>query len=265
MQRVRLTTSRCCGRNSNSLATEIHRVLSDAFQPADRNCKVHKVEFRAKSIESFRVKCKKTIADGSPKYTDPFSTDPRKGITDLAAVRVILFFPQDLNKVCAFIDEHFDRVEKRDVGEERFATSGSFGYASIHYLVKLKEEWLKLPQYSKYRDMICEIQVRTILQHAWAEMEHDIQYKSEQSLPVEIRRKFTALAGMLEIADREFQSIQREDERLHSVIRKSLEEQLTLEIIPEQPLPVPDQSTNRRLRLPRRVRYRGRQCEHATW
>jgi ppGpp synthetase/RelA/SpoT-type nucleotidyltranferase len=52
--------------------------------------------------------------------------------------------------------------------------------------------------------------VRTILQHAWAEIEHDIQYKSARALPPALRRRLAALAGLLEIADREFQAIRDE-------------------------------------------------------
>jgi putative GTP pyrophosphokinase len=49
------------------------------------------------------------------------------------------------------------------------------------------------------------------MQHAWAEIEHDIRYKSASTIPLEISRRFMTLAGLLEIADREFQAIQEQD------------------------------------------------------
>ncbi len=49
--------------------------------------------------------------------------------------------------------------------------------------------------------MRCEIQIRSILQHAWAEIEHDLGYKSNITVPAEIRRDFSRLAGLLEIAE----------------------------------------------------------------
>jgi hypothetical protein len=61
-----------------------------------------------------------------------------------------------------------------------------------------------------------------VLQHAWAEIEHDIQYRSVETIPSEIRRRFMALAGLLEIADREFQAVQFEDERLRLLARESV-------------------------------------------
>jgi ppGpp synthetase/RelA/SpoT-type nucleotidyltranferase len=88
-----------------------------------------------------------------------------------------------------------------------------FGYGSIHYLARLKENRTNLLEYSRFKNLTAEIQIRTILQHAWAEIEHDIQYKAVETIPSSIRRRFMSLAGMLEIGT-EFQAIQDEDERL---------------------------------------------------
>ena len=82
---------------------------------------------------------------------------------------------------------------------------------------------MALPEYARYDGLKAEIQVRTILQHAWAEIEHDIQYKSVEVIPTPIRRRFMALAGLLEIADREFQTIQNEDEQIRQEARRSVQ------------------------------------------
>ena len=96
------------------------------------------------------------------------------------------------------------------------------GYQSVHYIVELPPNRTCLPEYSRYSGLKAEIQLRTVLQHAWAEIEHDIQYKSIETIPKEIRRRFTALAGLLEIADREFQAVQADDERLRQQARRSV-------------------------------------------
>jgi hypothetical protein len=90
-------------------------------------------------------------------------------------------------------------------------------------LVKLKDSRTKLPEYGPYINRVAEIQVRTILQHAWAEIEHDIEYKTSVTIPKAIKRRFMALAGLLEIADREFQSIQNENENLMKQSNTSVE------------------------------------------
>jgi putative GTP pyrophosphokinase len=82
------------------------------------------------------------------------------------------------------------------------------GYQSVHFIVKLSETRINLPEYKQYKNLMCEIQVRTVMQHAWAEIEHDIQYKSSITIPADLRRRFITLAGLLEVADHEFQTIQ---------------------------------------------------------
>lgn len=209
---------RNCRQNFEQLCIEVKRILVSYF--LTKNVKTHSIENRAKSVESFERKLEKTGVDGNPKYTYPL-----KEITDLAAVRVITHTIDDINDVIKFIDDNFIVIEKRDVGEER-AEQGQFGYQSIHYLVQFTKNRLKLPENEIYEDMTCEIQVRTILQHAWAEMEHSIQYKGSENIPKSLRRKFLTLAGLLEIADREFSSIQREDKSLRSGVLSDLQRDL---------------------------------------
>lgn len=182
-----------------------------------RGIKVASIEARAKSLESFRKKSSEPSADPSkPKYDDPM-TD----IQDLCGVRVITFFPNTVAEVDKTITEEFLVVERTDKAEP-LRREERFGYQSVHYVVRLKENRVALPEYRKFRDMVAEIQVRTILQHAWAEIEHDIEYKSPETIPSPIRRRFMSLAGMLEIADREFQGIQDQDERLKQEARTNV-------------------------------------------
>ena len=211
---------RTCRQNFDLLCTEVKRILVSSF--SQKSLRTHSIEARAKSIDSFSRKVEKKNEDGTPKYTQPLVE-----ITDLAAVRAITYTIDDIREITNFIDNHFDIIEKRDVGEER-AEKGQFGYQSIHYLVKLTDDRLSLPENSIYRNLVCEIQVRTVLQHAWAEMEHDIQYKGSANIPKSVRRKFLALAGLLEIADREFASIQREDKNLKLDVLFNLQRELTL-------------------------------------
>jgi putative GTP pyrophosphokinase len=96
--------------------------------------------------------------------------------------------------------------------------------AAFIILHALSATRIALPEYAQFGGAIAEIQVRTVLQHAWAEIEHDIQYKSTSVIPVQIRRRFIALAGMLEIADREFQAVQDEDHRLREQARTRIDE-----------------------------------------
>lgn len=230
----------------NDFCKEIKRVLEKSFE--EKRVRNHSIDARAKSIESFEGKLAKKKDDGSPKYTEPFQQ-----ITDLAGVRVIAYTLDEVEEISTFVDDNFIIMEKRDVGEERIE-KGEFGYQSIHYLVKMTEERLALPDYKAFQGLICEIQIRTVLQHAWAEMEHDIQYKGSQNIPASVKRKFLSLAGLLEIADREFSSIQREDESLKRDVLSDLQKDLTRDEISRSKRGVADHSTNTKADSGARVR-----------
>jgi hypothetical protein len=82
-----------------------------------------------------------------------------------------------------------------------------FRYLSLHYVVDLSPQRCVLPEYRRFRGLKAEIQIRSLLQHVWAEVEHDLGYKSTRSVPSAIRRRFSRLAGLLELADVEFAAI----------------------------------------------------------
>jgi putative GTP pyrophosphokinase len=174
-----------------------------------KSIRVHSIEVRAKSIESFRRKVTQARESGSEE-TAP--KDPLTEISDLAGVRVITFFTKTLAEVDSLLHEQFEVLEI-DNKSETLKESNRVGYHSVHYLVKLLPNRTELAEYNRFADLVAEIQVRTILQHAWAEIEHDIQYKSLETMPTAIRRRFIMLAGLLELADREFQAIHDEDQK----------------------------------------------------
>jgi ppGpp synthetase/RelA/SpoT-type nucleotidyltranferase len=196
-----------------NLAVVLKRVLDESLK--QREIKVHSVEARAKSPESFE---EKAAQQSEQDPTQPKYEHPLEQITDLAAARIITYFPSTLADIGTMLQQEFRIVERSDKGAELIEEE-RFGYQSIHYLVKLSTSRSRLPEYAVFAGAVVEIQVRTILQHAWAEIEHDIQYKSAEVIPVEIRRRFMALSGMLELGDREFQAIQDEDRRLREEAR----------------------------------------------
>ncbi|MER1973411.1 MAG: (p)ppGpp synthetase, partial [Psychrobacter alimentarius] len=75
---------------------------------------------------------------------------------------------------------------------------------SLHYVASLKRDRTNLPEYSSYGEQKFEFQIRTILQHSWAEIEHDLGYKGEFEIPTTAKRTFYRVAALLEQADIEF-------------------------------------------------------------
>jgi ppGpp synthetase/RelA/SpoT-type nucleotidyltranferase len=199
-----------------NLAATIGTVLNQSF--ATEGLKVQSVQVRAKSVDSFERKASEESSSDpeKPKYEKPLEQ-----ITDMAGVRVIAFLPRDVEKACEIVAKEFEVLERTDKSEE-LIDEGKFGYQSIHFLAKLSATRRSLAEYSRFDKLVFEVQVRTILQHAWAEMEHDIQYKSSYAIPSSIKKRFIALAGLLEIADREFQQLQDDDGALRVAARKSV-------------------------------------------
>jgi ppGpp synthetase/RelA/SpoT-type nucleotidyltranferase len=177
----------------------------------------HSIAFRAKTPESFEEKASRISAanPSEPKYSDPLTQ-----ITDKAGVRVITYFLSALDAFDSIIREQFDVVEKLTKSS---GAPDRFGYQSVHYLVRLRLERTAWPEYRRFAGLVAEIQVRTILQHAWAEIEHDMQYKAVAALPTKVQRRFAALAGLIEIADREFQAIEDEEIALRDEARKNVD------------------------------------------
>jgi predicted RNase H-like nuclease/ppGpp synthetase/RelA/SpoT-type nucleotidyltranferase len=149
------------------------------------------VAARTKSVASFAAKADRS-ADGQRLYTDPLMQ-----ITDQVGLRVITYLREDVAAVANLLADELRLLDDRDMGQET-ASEGRWGYASRHLLVAVDGE-----------QQPASVQVRTVLQHAWAEFEHDIRYKG--SIPEEhaadLDRRFTLAAGLLELADREFTAI----------------------------------------------------------
>jgi len=184
------------------------------------NIHFHTLESRGKEILSLQSKAAQASESdpSAPKYADPLLE-----ITDLAGARMITFFLSDIDRIRPLVRQEFDVVEEIDKSRELEEEEKYVGYQSIHYIVRLKPERTRLPEYKRFDDLVGELQIRTIMQHAWAEIEHDIQYKSVAILPTPIRRRFAQLAGLLAVADREFEDIQRDEEQLRLSARKSVE------------------------------------------
>lgn len=190
------------------LATSTKRIADEALKR--RGIRIHSIEARAKDPASYGKKAAKPSKNDPAK---PMYPNPLSQITDKAAIRIITFFPRTIQEIDEMLRAEFSVIEHFDKGESLIEEE-RFGYQSVHYLVTINPARTSLAEYEKFQTAKVEVQVRTILQHSWAEIEHDIQYKSSATIPRDIKRRFMSLAGLLEIADREFQAIHDADRDL---------------------------------------------------
>jgi putative GTP pyrophosphokinase len=176
------------------LSNKVEGILKELIELEKIN--YHAISCRVKEIESF-----------SGKINRKDYKNPHEEITDLAGIRIITYVESEIEFIKKIIEENFDINKEKSLDKSSELGIDKVGYKSVHYIAKLKKERLSLPEYSRFENKCFEIQVRTILQHAWAEIEHDRNYKFSGVLPTEIQRRFMLLAGLLESADREFNSI----------------------------------------------------------
>ncbi len=133
-------------------------------------------------------------------------------LTDMMGIRMICAFLEDINIAVEQIKTLFDIKEVEVKGAEK--KFSEFGYESTHVLVKIPDDFRPelTGKYEKLKpisdEIVCEIQIRTILQDAWAEVEHELIYKTEfNPFDIPLRRKLASINASLTLADITFQEI----------------------------------------------------------
>jgi putative GTP pyrophosphokinase len=166
---------------------------------------------RIKTFQSYFAKRIKFMRESAKNGTEP----PR--ITDFIAVRIICPFIGDLQRVEDALSSRFSVKEVERKGSER--SFKEFGYESTHLLLEIPEDILCGNEYLD--PPVCEVQIRTILQDAWAEVEHELVYKAEFT-PFDdpMRRKLAALNANLTLSDMLFQEIRDYQHQLTNELAK---------------------------------------------
>jgi putative GTP pyrophosphokinase len=172
-----------------SLNQEVRRLLEQhGFTPT--------IKYRVKRFDAYYEKLRRTRLGTT--------ANGQKSLGDFFALRIICPFLEDIETIEQLLTNHFDIIEKeRKSAQHSFR---EFGYDSVHLMVKPQQKMFKagLPGVRN----VCEVQLRTILQDAWAEVEHELVYKSDINLPKEsIRRKLASLNATLTLSDLIFQEI----------------------------------------------------------
>jgi ppGpp synthetase/RelA/SpoT-type nucleotidyltranferase len=174
------------------------------------------VEARAKGVASFAEKIiRKRGEYTKPPFPPP--PDPLVRMTDLCGGRVVTQTAEQVQKVCRFIENAFDIDWPNSEDVSRRLRPTEFGYRSVHYIVgvnpeKLRDTGIDIPVPRKVMNLKAEIQVRTMLEHASADIAHDLLYKTDVKVPDRLRRMSAGLWAVLEGADEDFSRLVAEVE-----------------------------------------------------
>lgn len=140
-----------------------HQLLKQLLESSD--IKFQQVTFREKEVEKLKEKYQiKTHLIGKPL----------ESVYDLSGCRVIFYLEEQINQFVEILRREFKFIVSP---EKKWDPSG---YNATHVVVKLDDRRSKLAEYSEFSNLICEIQLTTVLFHAWSEINHDIIYKKEK-------------------------------------------------------------------------------------
>ncbi len=170
---------------------------------------------RNESIKKFSRKYQSELEKDKQAY------EIKDYITDLIGVRIICLYEKNIQEVGNILRANLCLIDSTDKSQLIEQAENTFGYKGLHLDMKLDETREILPEYSIYKDIIFEVQIRTIIQDAWSVLDHKIKYK--KSIPHELKRRINSLAALFETADREFYSIQEETEKLEQRTKEKSE------------------------------------------
>jgi putative GTP pyrophosphokinase len=191
---------------NEQLCSEVAYILTKRI--GDQGIEYSAITSRAKTLKSF-----------AEKLSRKHYTDPLNDVTDLAGVRIVYLYKSDLAQIEKIVERELQIIEKVDKAEEHDADR--FGYSALHYLVKLGRK-SSGARYDDLKGLVCEVQVRTVLQDSWAIIDHHLSYKQESDVPKILKRKLNSLSGLFETADDQFDRVRAEREEYRQLVKSKL-------------------------------------------
>jgi ppGpp synthetase/RelA/SpoT-type nucleotidyltranferase len=164
-------------------------------------------------IHAVTSRCKGSVSLSIKLFEKKYK-NPEQEMTDLVAARVITYYKDHVPIVESALRDELEIDPTKSVDKKQDLKVREFGYTSVHLIAKTKGSWASSPKYSALHNRWFEIQVRSILEHSWAEIEHEVVYKSGIAYPPEFRRRFARIAGAIEILDDEFTALREHQEKL---------------------------------------------------
>jgi len=169
--------------------------------------RVDQISSRAKSVDKFAKKSSKKNEDGLYKYSQPLIE-----IQDQIGVRIVTYYLSDVEKIAKRIHEVYEPIEEKDKRPERY---DAFSYTGKHFILFIPDEFISWDS-NRNMPIFFELQIKTLFQHAWAESEHDLNYKSQMEVDVDDKKLIAFSAAQAWGADKIFEDLRKKYEKEES-------------------------------------------------
>lgn len=158
-----------------------------------------RLKSRNECIRKFDRKYRDILEDSGEEY------NIQDNITDIIGLRIVCLYESNLDEVKSVLSKEFSVISETNKSKEIEAKSKEFGYKGLHLDLMLNENRQKLPEYLAIGNQSFEVQIRTIVQDAWSEIDHKLKYKKQT--PEKLERRIYRLAALFELADQEFEAL----------------------------------------------------------
>lgn len=185
---------------SEALVSLVNLLINRDLKPAP------KVIGRVKALSECQKKFELKYLADAEKTGQRYEI--KEKITDLVGIRVICIYESDIEKVAKILRENMQVLEETDKSSALQIHENQFGYKGLHLDCQLDGNRAVLPEYRDFSTLRFEVQVRSIVQDAWSEVDHKLKYK--RRIPTNLKRRINRLAALFELADQEFEAIRNQ-------------------------------------------------------
>lgn len=154
------------------------------------------------NIAEPRLKADESLLDKAFHRPEKSYTDPYYQIEDKVGVRFVVLLLDDINTICQVINNNpaWECDNCKHFNQDKFKDPLLFSYQSVHYILRPQAE-LEYEGVKISTDIPCEVQIRTLLQHAHAELTHDAIYKAKKEVRPEVHRTVAKSMALIETTD----------------------------------------------------------------
>ena len=191
---------------SKLIAQEIERRLIPVIAP------IH-LDYFLKIPMVPRLKGDSSLIDKALYRNKPYK-NPYGDITDKVGMRYVVLLTTHINTFCSIIESvecepFWYQTKDKDYEEERLAKPLEFSYQSVHYILRSKAG-LSIDGQNIPEGLACEVQIRTLLQHAHSELTHDTLYKPKTIAKPSVKRTVAKSMALIEATDEFFEQAMKD-------------------------------------------------------